>query len=74
MSEFNALEFIAIVGLYLLPILIVYKVLKNFRMKKLQEEEKIMIAREQDKVLGDINKNLILIVNMLMEEKRNHNK
>lgn len=73
-NAFNAIEFIAIVCLYLLPILIVYKVLKNFRMIKLQEKEKIMIAREQNKALGDINKNLILIGNMLMEEKGNHNK
>ena len=77
MSEINvlnAVEFIAIVCLYLLPILIVYKILKNFRRLKLQEKEKVMIAREQNKVLGDINKNLILIGNILMEGKGNRDK
>ncbi len=71
---YNPLEFIAVLCMYLLPILIVYKLLKNFRILKLQKNEEIMLTREHNKVLEDINKNLILIYNTLTEEKGSDNK
>lgn len=63
MSEMNAIEWIVVACVYFLPILIVYKVLKNFRLNKL-------MVSEQNKILKDINKNLTLIIRMLNEEKK----